>query len=571
MAKIIGLLSKLTGSVWFSLAAPALLFARYGAGLAESWSTHAFAVIWLLHLAAILLPDGRTLWSRLKDDHWVTLFLALTIAVLTVVAASGADWPEKLRVIRIVIQASVVIIAARLLIQHMGSFLINHVRVWAILPISLAAIILTGTGLLLLPAATNGIDPLDALFTATSAVCVTGLTVVDTATVFTPFGQAVILSLIQVGGLGLMSFFAFFALFMGHGVGLGQSLSITRAVNASFTSDVRRTIGSIIGWTFTVEATGAIILFTAWRPVLTGLNTTGLVWQSVFHSVSAFCNAGFSLFPDNLESFREMPSICLTISCLIVAGGIGFAVLTALVTAFMSTLRGKRRNRLDVHARLVALVTAALILGGTVFVLAVEWDGALRGMSLPVKISNALLSSITPRTAGFDTIPALAFHPATRWVFVALMFIGASPGGTGGGVKTTTVGLLAAAGFSLLRKKPGPELWHRMVPLHDLQRAAGLFFACLVFCTVSSTALLLSETVQGEDGTCADEYIFESVSAFATVGLSTGVTRDLTVPGHWIIIVTMFAGRVGPSVLAALTVRPRTTAYSLPEGRIEIG
>ena len=145
MAKIIGRLSRLTGSVWFSLAAPVLLFARYGAGLAESWSTHAFAVIWLLHLAAVLLPDGRTLWSRLKNDHWVTLFLARTIAVLAIVAASGADWREKLHVIPIVIQASVVIIDARILIQHMGSLLINHVQVWAILPISLAAIILTGT------------------------------------------------------------------------------------------------------------------------------------------------------------------------------------------------------------------------------------------------------------------------------------------------------------------------------------------------------------------------------------------------------------------------------------------
>lgn len=571
MAKVTGLLSRLTGSVWFSLAAPLLLFARHGAGLAETWSTHAFAAILLLHLASILLPDGRTLWSRLADDHWVTLFLALAIAVLTIVAVSAGSLPERIHGIRVVIQTSVVIIAARILIQHMGAFLTAHVHVWAILPISFAVIILTGTGLLLLPAASSGIGPLEALFTATSAVCVTGLTVVDTGTVFTQFGQAVILSLIQVGGLGLMSFFAFFALFMGHTVGLGQSLSITRAVDAEFTSNVRKAIGSIIGWTFTVEATGAILLYTAWRPVMTGLDTTGLVWQSVFHSVSAFCNAGFSLFSDNLGSFREMPSICLTISGLIVAGGIGFAVLTALVTAFLSTLRGKRHNRLDVHARLVVLATTALILGGTAFVLAVEWDGALGGMSFPVKISNALLCSITPRTAGFETIPMLALHPATRWVFVALMFIGASPGGTGGGVKTTTVGLLAAAGVSLLRRRPRPELWHRMVPLHDLQRAGYLFFACLVFCTASSTALLLSETVRGDGGRGPDEYVFESVSAFGTVGLSTGVTGDLTTPGRWIIILTMFAGRVGPSVLAALTIMPRTMAYSLPEGRIGIG
>ena len=570
MAKASRLLSVVAGSGWFALAAPALLLARHGAGLAESWSTHAFATLWLVHLASVLLPDGRRLTARIRDDHWISLLLGLSVAAMAWAVLAGGGRNAVLGAMRVIVQVGVTLISTRILVQRFGAFLTDHVPVWQILPISFAAIIAAGAGLLLLPAATvDGVEPLDAVFTATSAVCVTGLTVVDTGSTYTHFGQIVILVLIQVGGIGLMSFFAFFALFLGHSVGLGQSLSITRAVDAEFTSDLRKAIGSIIGWTVTVEATGALLLYTAWGPALPGLHKAELAWQAVFHSVSAFCNAGFSLFPDNLESFSGMPSVCLIISGLIVAGGLGFAVLTGLVTAVLSTLRGRRHNRLDAHSRLVLLVTAILIAGGTAFVLLVEWNGALAGMGLPQRISNALLCSITPRTAGFDTIPMLALHPATRLVFIALMFIGASPGGTGGGVKTTTVGLLASAGLSLLRKRPQPEMWHRMVPLHDLQRAAFLLFACLLFCVASSVMLVLSESAASSRG--QDEFVFESVSAFGTVGLSTGVTGELTGAGRWIIILTMFTGRVGPSVLAALTVRPRALAYRLPECRIGIG
>ncbi len=570
MAKASRLLSVIAGSGWFALAAPALLLARHGAGLAESWSTHAFATLWLLHLASVLLPDGRRLTERIRDDHWISLLLGLTIAAAAWAALAGGGREAVLGALRAIIQVGVMLISTRILVQRLGAFLTDHVPVWQILPISFAAIIAAGAGLLLLPAATvDGVRPLDAFFTATSAVCVTGLSVVDTGSVYTHFGQIVILVLIQVGGLGLMSFFAFFALFLGHSVGLGQSLSITRAVDAEFTSDVKKAIGSIIGWTVTVEATGALLLYSAWRPVLPGLHKAELAWQAVFHSVSAFCNAGFSLFPNNLESFSGMPSVCLIISGLIVAGGLGFAVLTGLVTAVLSTLRGRRHNRLDAHSRLVLLVTAILIAGGTAFVLLVEWNGALGGMGLPQRVSNALLCSITPRTAGFDTIPVLGLHPATRLAFIALMFIGASPGGTGGGVKTTTVGLLASAGLSLLRKRPQPEMWHRMVPLHDLQRAAFLLFSCLLVCVASSVLLVMSESASSPRG--QEDFVFEAVSAFGTVGLSTGVTGELTVAGRWIIILTMFTGRVGPSVLAALTVRPRTLAYRLPECRIGIG
>jgi trk system potassium uptake protein TrkH len=240
------------------------------------------------------------------------------------------------------------------------------------------------------------------------------------------------------------------------------------------------------------------------------------------------------------------------------------------MTALLSTLRGKRHNRLDVHSRLVLLVTAILLASGTAFLLAIEWDGAFAGMNLASRTANALMGSVSPRTAGFNTVPMMSFHPATRWVFIILMFIGASPGGTGGGVKTTTIGLLAVAGVSLVRKRPQPEMWHRMIPLHDLQRASFLIFAALIVCAVSSTGLLLTEMPGGGEHS-TDEYLFETFSAFGTVGLSTGVTGDLTVAGRWIIILTMFAGRVGPSVLAALTIKPRALAYRFPEGRVGIG
>jgi trk system potassium uptake protein TrkH len=555
--------SLIAGSVsrspWLSLAAPGLVLARLGLGLETDLEMPALALVMALHAAALLLPDGRTLRARFAGDRWTGSMVLLTAACLAVLPA------------RTVLEAGAVLVSLRFLVQHLGALLTERLPVWSTLPFSFGMIILTGAALLMLPEATvAGISPLDSVFTSTSAVCVTGLTVVDTGATFTGFGEAVILVLIQVGGIGIMSFVAFFALFAGYRLGLGQTVSMIRSLDAEFLSDLKRVILSMVGWTLTIEATGAFLLYTSWKPVLEGVGPSRLAWLSIFHSVSAFCNAGFSLFPDNLEGFSRMPSICLIISALIVTGGLGFTVLTSLVASGLAWIRGRGRTGLDLHSRLVLTVTGILVASGAALFWLVERDGPLAGMPLHVSLSNALLESITPRTAGFDTIPTGTLHPFTRWLFMALMFIGASPGGTGGGVKTTTVGVFVVMAASLFHRRPQPELWRRRLPLHDLQRMMLVFCAGLLVCAASSGILMLTETGAGSPRT-PDEYAFEAFSAFGTVGLSTGVTPELTVAGRWIIILTMFLGRIGPSALAVLTVKVRTLPYRYPAGRVGLG
>lgn len=558
-------------STWLAAVVPVLTVAHYGAGIPARWVWPAFPAIALLHLLAIVLPDGRTIRERIADDAWTSLIVALL--VLSLIALELLPGGADLRASRLLVGGAMMLVSARILTVRSGSALTERLPLWAILPVSFGCIIAAGTALLLLPMSTHGgIRLLDALFTSTSAVCVTGLVVVDTGTFFTTFGQAVILLLIQVGGLGLMSFFAFFALFLGHGVGIVQSVTLSKAVDAQFLSDLKRTIASVIGWTFTIEAVGAILLYTSMQPARVGAGSARLAWEAVFHSISAFCNAGFSLFPDNLEQFANNPSVCLTVSFLIIAGGLGFVVLTGLAGWMIARLRGSGGYRLDVHSRLVLLVSGVLLVGGMILFALLEWDNTLSGMGFLSRLSNSFLEAATPRTAGFNTVPTASLGAATRWLFVILMFIGASPGGTGGGVKTTTVGLLAASALSLLHKRPQPEMWRRMIPLADLQRAAVICFASIVLVVVSGGLLLLSESAAIRPwGFAADDYVFETFSAFGTVGLSTGVTPHLTTAGRWIIIFTMFLGRVGISALAALIVRSRILPYRYPVGRIGMG
>jgi trk system potassium uptake protein TrkH len=226
--------------------------------------------------------------------------------------------------------------------------------------------------------------------------------------------------------------------------------------------------------------------------------------------------------------------------------------------------------RMSVQIKLVLLVTGILIVGGMIVFMVLEWDGSLQGMSLTQKLANSYLGSVTPRTAGFNTVPTAALAPSLLWFFVILMFIGASPGGTGGGVKTSTVGVLWMTFISLIRRKPATEIWKRRIPAHDIKRTAAVFLTASIAFAVSSGLLLLSEQGSGS-GFGPFDYIFESMSAFGTVGLSTGPTAYLTWMGKVIIILTMFVGRIGPAALAAATGRRDLMHYRYPETRITIG
>jgi trk system potassium uptake protein TrkH len=560
-----------------ALLCPAFLAARFGFGLFPESLDAALALLAMVHFGVLLFPDSRSFAERLSEDGWTSIFLGLLLAGLLTVAAlvaSGSmDQAGGLELAVAFVIVIVVMISARVLLWHLGRLLTSSIPAWAILPATIASVIATGASLLLLPAATTGgISGVDAFFLSTSATCVTGLATIDMGTSFTFFGQLVILLLIQVGGLGLMSFVAFFALFLGHSVGLGESVSISRALDSEFLNDLRRILASIVAWTFTIEITGALILYNTWRPMMSGSSSLHVLWQSIFHSISAFCNAGLSINSANLEGFVRSPATCFTVGGLIVFGGLGFGTLTALGSWLANSMRGVRGATPPVQARLALLVTAILIAASMALFAAVEWNRSLAGLTGVERISNSFLEAVTPRTAGFDTIPTLSLQPLTVWAFVFLMFVGASPGGTGGGVKTTTLGLFAIAAASLFRQRPAPEVWRRRIPLFDLHRAAVLVFLAAGVCIISTSILMLTEgAMLAADRRTVFDYLFEVVSAFGTVGLSMGVTAELTTAGRWVIILTMFLGRVGPATLAAVSARPRALRYTYPEARIGIG
>lgn len=441
-----------------------------------------------------------------------------------------------------------------------------------ILSSSFMMVILFGAALLMTPrATTEGISVVDALFTSTSATCVTGLIVVDTGTDFTFIGQVIILLLIQVGGLGLMTFAAFFAMSFGRQMGLAGAANLSRLMDSEFTNDLKHILLSILIWTLTIEVVGALLLYNTWSGMeIAGWSTGHTIWQAVFHSISAFCNAGFSLNPDNIECFAHSPATAMTIGTLIVLGGLGFMLLTTLGKHWVLRMRTGRKRVLPVQTRFVLLITAILIVLAFSLFLLLEWNNTLQGMSIIEKLANSYLQAVTPRTAGFNTVPTSSLLAPVKWFFLLLMFVGASPGGTGGGVKTTTIGLLILSIRSLIRRRKSPEIWRREIPNFDLQRAGAILLVGMITFSVSSFLLLMSET-NGEGNFSSMDYIFESMSAFGTVGLSTGVTEYLSAAGKWIIIITMFIGRTAPATLAAATSRVQTSLYRYPEARITIG
>lgn len=544
----------------------------------------------IIYAAGVIFPAGaRSIRRSFEEEKWLLLFtllyLAAVAAALAGVIVQGTGPSSPLTALIPLSIGYTVLCSVRVFLARFGSWALENLAPWAILPVSFAMVIAFGTFMLMLPASTPGgsLNIVDAAFTSTSATCVTGLIVMNTATDFTAFGQTVILLLIQVGGLGIMTFAAFFSLFLGHNAGLRESVSLVRVMDSDFVSDLKRLMGSIIGWTLTIETVGAFVLYMIWDGQPVGWTAQTKIWQSVFHSVSAFCNAGFSLnpvpvgssaallgSPENLEGFAHVPGVALTIGSLIVLGGLGFMVLTAMGAHILHRMRTGTRMRMTVQVRLVLWITGGLVIAGMAAFLATEWNSSLEGMSLGQKLANSFLGSVTPRTAGFNTVPTSALAPALLWFYVILMFIGASPGGTGGGVKTSTVGVLWMSMVSLVKRKPATEIWKRRIPSHDIKRTAAVFLMASITFALSAGLLLLTEQGSGS-GYGAFDYLFESMSAFGTVGLSTGPTACLTWMGKVIIILTMFAGRIGPAALAAATGRRDVMHYKYPETRITIG
>jgi trk system potassium uptake protein len=425
-----------------------------------------------------------------------------------------------------------------------------------------ALLILVGAILLSLPvsARTGRLPFLDALFTATSAVCVTGLVVVDTGTYFTRFGQTVIMLLIQVGGLGIMTAATLVFILLGKKITLRERLVMQEAMNQITMQGLVRLTQIVVLMALSIEAFGALLLSTRFIPEY-GFGTG--VYYAVFHSVSAFCNAGFDLIGGfrSLTPFSHDPVIVLTIAALFILGGLGFTVI-------MEIHQRRKFKRLTLHAKMVLVITLLLLTVGTILVFMMEYHNpaTLGQYSLPGKLMNAFFTAATPRTAGFNTVPTDGLFPYTLFFIVGLMFIGASPASTGGGIKTSTFGALVVAVVSTIRGSEDPLVFRKQLPTEILRRALSITMISILL--VFSVTLVLLYT---EGGALLD-MLFETMSAFGTVGLSTGVTTGLTPLGRVMIILTMFAGRVGPLTLVfSLARRMQKAPVRYTAERILIG
>ncbi|MCZ6655126.1 MAG: Trk family potassium uptake protein [Planctomycetota bacterium] len=430
---------------------------------------------------------------------------------------------------------------------------------------------------------------LNCFFTATSAACVTGLVVYDTESDFSRFGQIVILVLMQTGGLGIMVFGSIFGLMLRRQLSLRESLALQDVYSYQTLGEIGSMVKFICITTLAIEACGALLLYDMWPAEITGTATRW--FYSIFHAVSAFCNAGFTLSEDSLMPYRALGPTYGVIMPAIVLGGLGFPVLADLGglardRVLLPALRrigfrggqtepAARIARLNLHSKLVLIMAAVLIVVPAGLFFLFESTGgngtsgaAMHSMPWPERLTAALFQSVTCRTAGFNTASLAIDDISTSSLFLMciLMFIGGGPASTAGGVKTVAIAMLVLGTLATLRKRENVEAFHRQIPASTIRHAAVVIM--VMFCLVSMVVLLLSYT---ESASLA-EVLFESVSACGTVGLSTGLTPDLTIAGKLVIMLAMFAGRLGPlTLLIALAGRERTSAYSYPVEPITIG
>lgn len=437
------------------------------------------------------------------------------------------------------------------------------------------ALIVAGAVLLRLPHCHSSqkepVVLVDALFTSTSAVCVTGLAVRSTEHDFSFWGQLMILLLIQAGGIGMMTLTTFVVFELGGHASLRQRIMLAESLGAQTTSDLPWILRNVISFTIIAEGLGAAIL--AARNCLDYPPATAL-WHGVFHSVSAFCNAGFALHDDSLSRYQGDPLVNLTIMILIVLGGIGFPVVLDIRRSWHRSWR-ELWDQLQVHSKLMLIGTTSLIVGGAVAVLLLEWRGVLAEMPIWQRPLAALFHSVSSRTAGFNTVDIAAMTNATLFLTILLMLIGAGPCSTGGGLKVSTMMVLLVQARSAFAGRLRVSVFRRSVPPETVQRATVTTILFIITVFVALSVLLVIEQ-SGEShlqsGRRFLDAFFEIVSAIGTVGLSTGITPDLSAAGKLVVILVMFLGRLGPiSVFAALSRSLRSEPIEYPQTSVLIG
>ncbi|MBB6691965.1 Trk family potassium uptake protein [Cohnella xylanilytica] len=432
-----------------------------------------------------------------------------------------------------------------------------------LLVIGFALIIFIGSQLLRLPVASATGQPtpyIDALFTATTATCVTGLVTVDTGTHYSTFGQIVILLLIQIGGLGFMTMATLFAFFLKRRISLKERLILQEALNQSSIEGIIRLVRRVVLYALAIEATGALLFAIRF---LFDMSPGRAVYYGIFHAVSFFNNAGIDIMGNfrSLTDYVGDPLVNIVTMLLIITGGLGFVVLSDL-TDF------RRNKKLSLHSKVVLSMSGFLILFGAVVIFVFEYSnpGTMKPLPLGEKILSAFMQSVSPRTAGVNTLDLATLRQATQFFIVVLMFIGASPGSTGGGIKTTTFTALIGAVYAMIRGKEDVVLFRHRLAQERVYKALTVTLLSLTLVMVAT--MILSTT---EDHHFL-KILFEVTSAFGTVGLTMGLTTQLTLTGKIIIILMMFIGRLGPLTLGyALGPKPGRVLYRHAEGKIIIG
>ena len=426
----------------------------------------------------------------------------------------------------------------------------SHVQIIAL---GFFLIIMTGTILLMLPVSTKngqGAGFLEALFTATSASCVTGLVVQDTSTYWSSFGQAIILTMIQIGGLGFMTIATMFFMLLRRRVLLRGREILTESISVNQVGGIMRLAKKILIGTFLIEGVGALLLMIRLVPLY---GKQG-VWMSVFHSVSAFCNGGFDLMGQHTGPYSSLTGfvddwlVNMVIMALIVIGGVGFVVWDDMLT------HKWKIRRYHLHSKIVLFMTGLLIFGGAILFLLIERNATGAGLSFGDQILAALFDSVTARTAGFNTVDTAALSDAGKLLTIALMFIGGSPGSTAGGVKTTTIMVLMLYSFSYMRKNRGTSVFGRSLEEDALRKASAVFFTNLML------ALGVTIVISAIQSLPMLDLMFETFSAIGTVGMSTGLTRELNDISRVLIMFLMYCGRVGSLSFANALAGKRKTA-----------
>lgn len=535
-------------------------------GLLPGWAVSSLVA------AAFLWETGRDGWAFRRGvlrHRWPDLFLAVPAVALFAMGSPRAG--AAFLVARLAARDLIDVAYSRPARPLLDLLLRRPI---VLLCLSFAFTVAAGTAALLPPAASapgKTTDLLTALFTATSATCVTGLSVVDVGSHFSRFGHWVILLLVQVGGLGLMTITTALALLFRRQLSHRARGALQEIVEEETVSGVRKLVVSIVVITLALEGVGALLLYPVFSvdPAGQPLAPGDRAFYAAFHAVSAFCNAGFGLYPDNLVRFVGDFGLNAVVASLIVLGGLGFPVMTSLLRVDRWWRHGLRGGWafVPVHARVVLVTTAGLLASGAIAFLVLEWNRSLGSLSLGERLLAGAFQSASLRTGGFNTVDFSRVAAPAALVCIVLMFIGGSPGGTAGGVKTTTVAVLALTFRAMLRTRHDVEVYGRTIPSPNVYRAAAVAVISLGLLSALTFVLVVVEPALP-----FLSLLFEAVSAFSTTGLSLGLTSSLGVAGKLVVCALMFVGRLGPFTLALAAGLSRDrAAYSYPTTKIMVG